>query len=233
MKLQRPKTPRGLTLVEVIVVLAVIVILYGMMVPTLGGPGLRRSKAGRIACVNNLKNIGLGMRIFSTEHTNFPMAVPLSQGGARELTEDAGRLWQICLRLTNELVTPKILWCPSDERRRPATAFNPGPLASETTPSFGNHHLSYFLGLNASEDQPQTILAGDRNLTNETGVLGPGRHVIVAGSKLGFDGQIHQNAGNVLLGDGSVQQLTTGRLREQFRDALTDSGLATNVWLFP
>jgi prepilin-type N-terminal cleavage/methylation domain-containing protein/prepilin-type processing-associated H-X9-DG protein len=231
MKLAGSRQPQGLTLVEVIVVLAVIVILFGLMVPASGSRP--KVKARRIQCVNNLKNIGLAMRIFSTEHTNFPMVVPVSQGGARELTDDAGQLWQIYLRLTNELITPKILWCPSDERRRAAAAFNPSPRASETTPSFGNQHISYFLGPNATDDQPQTILAGDRNLTNETGVLGPGRHVLVTGSKLGFDDQIHQNAGNILLGDGSVQQLTSGRLRDQFRDALTNSGLATNVWLFP
>lgn len=230
MKPAGSRPPQGLTLVEVIVVLAVIMILYGMVVPTHGG---RRVKSRRIACVNNLKHIGLAMRIFSTEHTNFPMAVPVSQGGARELADDAGRIWLIYLRLTNELVTPKILWCPSDERRRAAAAFNPSPLASETPSSFGNQHISYFLGLNASEDQPQTILAGDRNLTNESGVLGPGRHVLVAGSKLGLDDQIHQNSGNILLGDGSVQRLTSGRLRDQFRDALSDSGLASNIWLFP
>jgi prepilin-type N-terminal cleavage/methylation domain-containing protein len=220
---------RGLTILEVLVVLAIIVILGGMVIPY---RPKAQAKAKRIACVNNLKNVGLAMRL-NAEGTNFPMNLPASQGGTRELTGDAGLLWRHYLLLTNELTTPKLLWCPSDSQRKPATAWGPNPADRRAVVFAGNQNLSYFLGLNAYETHPETILAGDRNLTTNGLAIGPGRHVVSANTRLGFAETMHRSSGNSLLADGSVQQLTSGRLNEQFQSALTNSGLTTNVWLVP
>ena len=55
---------------------------------------------------------------------------------------------------------------------------------------------------------------------------------IFSGENPGYSGDVHQNAGNLVLGDGSVQQVTSGRAREQLRDAgvATDS---TQEFIFP
>ena len=95
---------------------------------------------------------------------------------------------------------------------------------------------SYFLGTTATEEQPQSILGGDRNVTNgSTEALLAGKHVIFANpdangaiavatlNKIGYTSAIHQNAGNILLGDGSVQQVSSGRLRDALRDAANSS----------
>ena len=42
--------------------------------------------------------------------------------------------------------------------------------------------------------------------------------------KTGYDNSTHTGAGNLLLGDGSVQQVTSGRLKEQLRDAWNSAG---------
>lgn len=222
---------RGLTILEVIVVLVIIVVLFGMVSPRHHrAPG----RAKRIACVMNLKEIGLAMRLFAEEHgTNFPMNTPASQGGARELTGDVSQLWRHYLTLTNKLATPKMLWCPSDSQRKPATVWDPYPADRRAVVYSGNQNLSYFLGLNAHENQPETILAGDRNLTTNGLALGPGRHVFSTNTQLGFTNTMHSSSGNILLADGSVQQVTSGRLNEQFQNALNNSGLTTNVWLVP
>jgi len=96
---------------------------------------------------------------------------------------------------------------------------------------------SYFLGTTATEEQPQSILGGDRNLTNgSTEAQLAGKHIIFANpdangaiavaalNKIGYTSSIHQNAGNILLGDGSVQQVSSGRVRDQIRDAAANSG---------
>ena len=221
---------RGLTILEVLVVLMILLILAAFFLPVnVGG----KAKASRIQCVNNLKNIGLAMRIFADHREKFPMDLPVNQGGTRELASIPSQLWRQFLVLTNDLATPKLLWCPDDTQRQPATTFDQNPTNRQAVVFAGNRHLSYFLGLNANEVQPQTILAGDRNLTTNGIPLGAGRHGIFAGTRLGFTDQIHQMAGNILLGDGSVQQVTSSRFTDQFRDALTDSGIATNVWLVP
>lgn len=229
MKPIAPSGRRGLTIIEVLVVLAIIVILSGLFSPRIShAPG----KAKRIACVNNLKNVGLAMRL-NAKGTNFLMNLPASQGGTRELIADVSQHWQHFLPLTNELTTPKMLWCPSDSQRKPATRWAPNAADRRAVVFAGNQNLSYFLGLNAYETHPETILAGDRNLTTNGLVIVPGRHVISANTRLGFAETIHKSAGNILLADGSVQQVTSGRLNEQFRNALTNSGLTTNVWLVP
>ncbi|MBN9688728.1 MAG: type II secretion system protein [Verrucomicrobia bacterium] len=226
-----PSRRRGLTILEVLVVLAIVAILGGLLLPIVSAP---RGTSKRIACMRNLKNVGLAMRIFAQEHgTGLPMNLPANQGGTRELTGDVIQLWRHYLPFTNELTNPKILWCPSDSQRKPATRWAPDAADRRAVVFAGNQNLSYFLGLNAHETQPQTILAGDRNLTTNGLAIGPGRHVVSANTRLGFAETMHKSAGNILLADGSVQQVTSGRLNEQFQSGLTNSGLTTNVWLVP
>lgn len=65
-----------------------------------------RAKAGRIKCVNNLKNVGLAARIWATDN-----------GDQQHLPKDFPTM-------TNELGTPKILICPADPTRSDAQAIN-------------------------------------------------------------------------------------------------------------
>jgi prepilin-type processing-associated H-X9-DG protein len=105
--------------------------------------------------------------------------------------------------------------------------------------------VSYFVGLSANEETPQSILSGDRNMTNGTynldfktaasynktiKVLATDANQ-AARLNWGYTDRIHQNAGNLLLGDGSVQQVSSGRAREQVRDSLQASG--DSELLFP
>jgi len=65
--------------------------------------------------------------------------------------------------LSNELNTPKILSCPSDERYA-HTNFDVGPDFAIQPRTFQDLYLSYFLGRDADETQPQMFLSGDRNI---------------------------------------------------------------------
>ena len=235
MKAPHPSYRRGLTLLEVVVVVAVLVVFVGLFLPV----SIHRSPKGmvnRISCVNYLKNIGLALRIFSTDHGDkWPMDLSVTNHGTREWLNDPSQLWRHWLALSNELATPRILLCPGDKQRLSSKSSFTEPMSPSLmwAQFTNNSRLSYFLGLDAGEKNPQTILAGDRNLTTNGVAVSPGRLMLTTNLVLGFTKEIHNQSGNILLGDGSVQQVTSGRLREAWHDAHTSSGLSTNVWLVP
>jgi competence protein ComGC len=202
---------RGFTLVALLVIIAVIAILAAMLLPALASA---KKKAQRINCVNNLKQSGLAFRIWEGDHSdNYPMRLPAVLGGTMEFTDGANtsRHFQV---MSNELSTPKILICHSDTRA-----------VADGFVRLKNENVSYFVGLDASEEFPQRFLDGDRNLSADTapenGIL-----KLVPGQRVSWTETIHVNQGNVGLSDGSVQQYSNAGLQ----NALQVSGDATNSW---
>jgi competence protein ComGC len=202
------------TLVGLLAILAILAILAAMLLPALAKAKLR---AKRIGCVNNLKQVGLAFKTWSLGNNDkYPMAVSNKFGGTLEFVAggNAFRHFQV---MSNEISAPKILVCP-DDVRQPATRFE----------RLQNENLSYFVGLDANDTQPQMFLSGDHNIVNG---VSPAHTVLELRPELPthWTETIHNNQGNIGLSDGSVQQYTTVRLQQ----ALQNTGDSTNRIALP
>jgi len=208
---------QALTLVEAIVVVAIIAIFLAMM--DWGAPPAAKRKAMKINCLNNLKQIGLSYRIWSGDNSGkYPMQISETNGGAMELvfSGDASAIFRC---MSNEIGSAKIVYCPDDATRIAATNF--------TSDLKGK--ISYFVNVDASDAYPQMLLDGDDNFAIGGVPVKPGLLEITSNTPIAWTAARHKSAGNIGLADGSVQQLTASGLAKNFQQ----TGSATNRLAIP
>ncbi len=200
------------TLIEMSCVIGVILILAALLLPVLDQGKYR---ARRVQCANNLKETGVAFHVFAHDHQDrFPMRLPAAEGGSLEFVRNAYQVrgqfyfsFHHFAPLSNGLATPRPLHCPADLLRTTALDFA----------SFKNENLSYFVGVTSDFQQPNSILAGDRNITNRSSVFSIVRSSVA--NPIEWTVELHRFKGNVLFADGRVNQLNEVGLSRAASDA--------------
>jgi hypothetical protein len=154
-----------------------------------------KRRYSRINCINNLKQVGLGLRMWAGDNDGkFPMQVYTNQDGSKGWVGSTNVFW-FFLVASNEMGSPKVLLCPVETARICATGFS----------NLNNGNLSYFIEQNAKEGFSSTLLTGDRHLTVNRIPFTNGCYQVATQQVLGWEKAPHKSAGNIVLSDGSAR----------------------------
>lgn len=197
--------------VELLAILTGLAIVVAVVLPVLAGTN---SRSDRVQCLNQLRRIGQGFQIWANDHADkFPWNVVPAEGGAKDLT-----VVECFQSVSNEIVSPRLLACPSDGARSKASSWA----------NFRSWNVSYFAGLDADLSAGRTILSGDRNLTcSSGGGCGSIFPRVLSTTNAVWDLTIHNRAGNLLLSDGSTVASSNGDLTNFVWAALAESPTGT------
>jgi prepilin-type processing-associated H-X9-DG protein len=219
MNARRVRRETAFTLIEIIAISAAIAMF---LVLILVGVQHAKREALKKQCANNLKAIGIAFRGFGVDIYPGSDSYLITISDITPRTpKRLGEAYRYFMARSNELTTLELLICPADSTRKPAKTI---------TSKFSNANVSYLVGIDSSDfSAPLTIMAGDDNIVIVGVNPQPGLLLIPTNTLVAWSAQRHKNQGNILLGDGSVRDLTSLDLIA----VLNATGFATNRLAMP
>ncbi len=151
----------GFTLMEILVVIAIIGVLAAILLPALS---VARERARRTTCTNNLRQFSMAYEMYSADfYEKFPAQ---AEDGLYLETATPTDVFAI---YPNYIATPKVFWCPSSAKRG-----NEQP----STIGSGNwdNSYSFVFGLTTSNHCSQPVPVISDNGTYQSGEEDYGNH---------------------------------------------------------
>jgi hypothetical protein len=201
-----------------------------------------------VMCSSNLRRIGLGYTYFGLEHSGFPpWKVLTEEGGNLGYVDNTipglftkNNLYVQYSVLSNYLDSPFYLADPADRRTnlRPARFWSTRADGGLYNINFQRNSISYLLGVDGHFDMPRSILAADRNLALDFGVMTCGTGIAPLAQALQtirWTNDVHGVSGNLLFYDGSVHHINNYSIRGIFGlvDQFSDPHWERNRHLLP
>jgi prepilin-type processing-associated H-X9-DG protein/prepilin-type N-terminal cleavage/methylation domain-containing protein len=144
-----PIRRRAFTLVELLVVLGIIVILIGILLPTISGA---RKQAQRTACLSNMRQLGNSLTMFTIEHGGYLPKAWFNDGpvfgdanGKRWGFRDPMWGWDYVLQ--KHIKNKEVFRCPSDPTDVVRGEWNDGYANLPDSPKADNIPASYRINL--------------------------------------------------------------------------------------
>jgi prepilin-type N-terminal cleavage/methylation domain-containing protein len=202
----------GFTLVELLVVVAILIVLAAMLYPT--APIKRR--ATTVVCLNNQKQLALGFIMFIDDHSyKFPWQLSITNAGTMELTagNHAYPHYEVLSNYLNTSMRAQCLVCPTDKVKYRATNY---------FAPFDDHNISYFISLDATPGA-SFVLGGDRHLEALGKAVGNGSFLYTTNLALNWTRELHGQikngpVGGLSFADGHAEFVHTERLNTLFQN---------------
>ena len=192
---------RAFTLVELLVVIAVIGILAGLLLPVLSNA---KEAARKVYCANNLHQVALATFIYASDNKeNIPIFWEWLHDRNRPTDLTTGRLYPY-------LKSKQVYQCPTDSRELSSKVRSPQQQANVRAYSFAmNCNICHTTALAKFVEPPKTLLYMEAVLqpNDFSGMAGSGNMGGPGGSVSHLLATRHRNRGHLVMADLRVETM--------------------------